>query len=1071
MQKVFNYSIRTIGCLFWLLTIGLCGYGQLANQSTDLKNVVLPSPTAASLGQYGNTPVGLYAGTPQVNIPLYEIHEGALKLPISLSYHSGGIKVAEMASWVGLGWSLNAGGSITRTVYGMPDEGSINASYTLTSAPPTLGDIKKSLMGQIDMQPDVFYFNFNGKSGKFFINKTGIIPITPHQNLKIQAIQSNGSPMDPPFIGLNVPLQFRVTDEDGIVYEFRDYETNRTITFSASGASEPEVNQQGNPLASETAWYLTRMYSPTGDTIQFVYTDFQLEYDMASSEQRFIANTNANPGQFPLVINVTKNQNNNKRLRQILFSNGSISLMAVQPRYDLVGDTMLNKLSVLDANGRQLKGFAFHYADTSRPGISDDNAYSSYVHGISYASNSRLILTGVAELDSADAPIGKNYSFEYSSSDNLPSRFSKARDYWGYWNGSLDNETSFLNYQLIGSDPTIISNYVLTNKEPGLNYCEANSLTRITYPTGGYTQFNYELHDAYVGKGILPPTLVAQDKNMFINFSNYSSLTYTDTVIGALDCKYMPFSVKTGGGATAAITIAGMLYQSPGIVMKFDIYTSDNTPVLTMREIIDDPLTQTTINSSAQTVQYVLSHFFDDGDYKILFTPISSFIGSNNYLNQYGAYPNCEISGWSNVIMHTDSVDITRAIGGLRIQSTLDYDPVSNVTLRKNYSYKLPGDTLSSGTIVSAPSYVNTLSQIVFNNQAISGTYDYIVISGESNAPLSTTQGSNVGYSRVTVTESDTSTGAPNGMSEYFYTTSKTAPDYYGLSSYGPVTYPTGGATVNLYSYSSGYLAPYPYVSADDRDWQRGMLLQQTTYKYQSESFVPIQSETYTYNSPIYMDTVIGVLARYQRQAIPSSPDTILSEVINQSAQLARVQEIYAIQSYGYTQGYVLPASKTKTTIDDGGRMLTTVEYYRYDDAPVNMQRTQLKTTNSKGEFVTTDYTYPTDYPISGTPVSPQAQGIVNLQQQHVINPAVEVVARLSDSTGGNTRVIGGVYTTFKNNQPLPDTMFRLEISRPLSVYSPISVNASATTMDSHYAPILSYRAYDNRGNLLQQNK
>jgi len=473
MKKVFIQSIGIVGCLLCLLFVGHRGFGQTANQSTDLKNIVTPSPTAAALGQYGNTSIGLYTGTSQVNIPLYEIHEGALKLPITLSYHSGGIKLAEMASWVGLGWSLNAGGSITRTVYGIPDEGSINASYTMPSMPPSVTDIKSNLLGQIDMQPDVFYFNFNGKSGKFFIGKNNIIPVSPHQNLKIQAFRSDGSVMDPPFIGLDAPLQFKVTDEDGIVYEFRDYETNRAITFSASSGNEPDVNQQGTPPASITAWYLTRMYSPTGDTIRFVYADYWSTYDVASSEQRFIPVGNqTNPNQSPLVVNVTKCQNHNKRLSQILFSNGSLTVTATTPRYDLVGDTLLNKISMLDASGRLIKAYAFHYADTTHPGASDDNTYSSYVHQISASSNTRLMLTGVWELDSSGIPNGRNYSFDYNMVLTMPSRFSKARDFWGFWNGSSDNDANFLNYQLIGTDIHTYSNYQVTNNReymrPGL---------------------------------------------------------------------------------------------------------------------------------------------------------------------------------------------------------------------------------------------------------------------------------------------------------------------------------------------------------------------------------------------------------------------------------------------------------------------------------------------------------------------------------------------------------------------------------------------------------------------------
>src|SRR5687767_12654498 len=80
------------------------------NGNYQLRSVVTPSPTTASLGKYGEIPVSLYTGIPSISIPLYEIKDGPLSLPISLSYHAGGIRVEEIASSVGLGWTLNAGG-------------------------------------------------------------------------------------------------------------------------------------------------------------------------------------------------------------------------------------------------------------------------------------------------------------------------------------------------------------------------------------------------------------------------------------------------------------------------------------------------------------------------------------------------------------------------------------------------------------------------------------------------------------------------------------------------------------------------------------------------------------------------------------------------------------------------------------------------------------------------------------------------------------------------------------------------------------------------------------------------
>src|ERR1700759_3620789 len=85
-------------------------------QDETIGKVSIASPNAASLGKYGDIPVSYNTGIPDINIPIYTIKSSQLQLPISLSYHAGGIKVQEQASWVGAGWALNAGGVITRTV-------------------------------------------------------------------------------------------------------------------------------------------------------------------------------------------------------------------------------------------------------------------------------------------------------------------------------------------------------------------------------------------------------------------------------------------------------------------------------------------------------------------------------------------------------------------------------------------------------------------------------------------------------------------------------------------------------------------------------------------------------------------------------------------------------------------------------------------------------------------------------------------------------------------------------------------------------------------------------------------
>jgi hypothetical protein len=91
------------------------------NEYTPLERFLPPSPQAAALARYGEYPVSLATGIPEISIPLYEIKLGDYTLPISISYHASGIKVDDVASTVGLGWVLNAGGAVSRTICGAPD--------------------------------------------------------------------------------------------------------------------------------------------------------------------------------------------------------------------------------------------------------------------------------------------------------------------------------------------------------------------------------------------------------------------------------------------------------------------------------------------------------------------------------------------------------------------------------------------------------------------------------------------------------------------------------------------------------------------------------------------------------------------------------------------------------------------------------------------------------------------------------------------------------------------------------------------------------------------------------------
>lgn len=118
-----NKVILAIAFLLSFSYIGKSSHCHAQNKLYDgqlLKKIKPIAPTSASLGRYGDHPVDLSTGQVPIEIPLYEIKSGDLSVPIKLKYHSGGIKLNQEASWVGLGWNLDFGGSVVRTVNGFP---------------------------------------------------------------------------------------------------------------------------------------------------------------------------------------------------------------------------------------------------------------------------------------------------------------------------------------------------------------------------------------------------------------------------------------------------------------------------------------------------------------------------------------------------------------------------------------------------------------------------------------------------------------------------------------------------------------------------------------------------------------------------------------------------------------------------------------------------------------------------------------------------------------------------------------------------------------------------------------
>jgi hypothetical protein len=113
--------MKYIKILFLVLIVPRIALCQDNSNDNLLKKVILPSPNSAELGKYGDVPIGLFTGAMNYNVPLYKLSTQNLTLPISASYSSNGVKVDKYSSDIGVDWSLNCGGVITRIIRGRDD--------------------------------------------------------------------------------------------------------------------------------------------------------------------------------------------------------------------------------------------------------------------------------------------------------------------------------------------------------------------------------------------------------------------------------------------------------------------------------------------------------------------------------------------------------------------------------------------------------------------------------------------------------------------------------------------------------------------------------------------------------------------------------------------------------------------------------------------------------------------------------------------------------------------------------------------------------------------------------------
>ena len=483
------------------IVFNISGYSQnldefnIPRYNTD--RILPQAPNAAAFNRYGQYPVDLSSGLVKIDIPLYTIKTKQLEVPISLSYHSSGIKVNDIPSSVGLGWSLMAGGMVGVQVKGKPDTTSPDGDF------PTAEELNKltnqeladlqiledMAFGNYDLVSDLYSYSAPGlNSGHFMYNyrDNSVIQI-PESDNKIIYLNSG----------------FLITSENGTKYYFNGggssvqtvegIQSNSTCLSRIESADskdfiefEYEVNTsyEDNPPSFSASIGSEIMFYPTGGPYGVsnwnIYSGLEISY--ANTRIRYSETI----------------------LTKIKFNGGEVIFKTANDRKDRVQTRytgMEVKSPINDSLVFSCDFIHDYFESESYNGKEAKEKYPTFFY--------RLSLSGLRINSNISDDKSQNYHFFYNTTPLPPYDYSYyyfvkepwffryPMDLWGYYNGEANHHTLIphrddTEYEFNKITKIGYTQYGLPNRNISEEYAKACSLEKIIYPSGGGTVFCYE---------------------------------------------------------------------------------------------------------------------------------------------------------------------------------------------------------------------------------------------------------------------------------------------------------------------------------------------------------------------------------------------------------------------------------------------------------------------------------------------------------------------------------------------------------------------------------------------------
>ncbi|WP_426279170.1 hypothetical protein ACN9MN_08085 [Chryseobacterium sp. S-02] len=479
-------------------------------------------------------------------MPVANIGGNETNISAVLTYDSSGFIPHKKSDVAGIGWSLIAGGRITRNLNGSPDEYVGNNGTLLNpNAYGNVVDLHGFLKGvktnpstnntqvynvngggvgntdgmnwwlgtypnEYEGEPDEFSFNAMGLSGKFMIGNDGNVLVeSTDTNIKVDlseiALYGGALFCEPP------SSKITLTDGNGTKYIFGGDLSKYEISYSYSTIPYyPNQDYLGHPMIN--SFSLSKVVFANGKEVNFEYEAGYFAYNTWCELNDWVT-----LGFNSKILSMDSYSQDGGRTSHFVecagYAQNGTGCFSSYSTQDSSTDTfVMVKKSVLKSIKYEDDEIKINYINTGYPimhypvGIDSDKVFNEWVidniatyHKTMLLKKTQLSYEHLGGLfkrpflkSVKDIYSDQTYMFEYGKTNDLPAYYTKGIDHWGYWNGNDGNTrlAPFDTYNNTTGDYTL--NNTFRDASP-YNY-DVALLNKVIYPTKGFSTFEYEPH-------------------------------------------------------------------------------------------------------------------------------------------------------------------------------------------------------------------------------------------------------------------------------------------------------------------------------------------------------------------------------------------------------------------------------------------------------------------------------------------------------------------------------------------------------------------------------------------------